>query len=113
MGGNNLGCNHDPSLRFWVTEDHSRSFPPKAVFGLAATLGVLLMDPFGRELRASVFHDRLYEERHHKFFADAAYRIIMASDGVNLLRRILNYWGVFFFGWFAWLMPAKKQEGSE
>ena len=76
---------------------------------LVATLGILIMDPFGRELRASVFHDFCYVERHNKFAADAMYRVIMQNDGVSWCRRVINYWGVFVFGWFTWLAPSDKQ----
>lgn len=78
--------------------------------GLVATLGILVMDPFGRELRASVFHDFSCTLKISKFASDAMYRVIMACDGVIWWRRVVNYWGVFVFGWPRWLWPVDKKD---
>jgi len=57
----------------------------------------------GSHQRAAVHHDAAYEKQHcSRFSADAAFRAIMASDGVPKWRRRLMYMGVRVFGRWAW-----------
>ena len=84
-----------PAMMFWIA--------------LAGSSGVLLMEPYARDLRASVFHDKAYADHVHKFRADAMYRIIMKADGVVWWRILLNFWAVRLFGWPAWWAKKVKR----
>jgi len=90
------------AIGFW----YSAIMPWVALVGILTVLGT---DPYGKELRASVFHDAAYAEHRDKFKSDAMYRIIMRNDGVVWWRRVVNYWGVFIFGWIPWLLNKRVQ----
>jgi hypothetical protein len=73
-----------------------------------------VVNPYGNEQRAALFHDQAYRQQDcSRFTADAAFRSIMERDGVNWLRTVVLYYGVRFGGRKAWREHRRAVEASE
>ncbi len=73
---------------------------PLTWLALLAAISLVLMDPFGRHQRASLFHDYGYSVEHiDRRLVDAMYFSIMKKDKVALWRCWVHYIGVRLFGW--------------
>jgi len=83
-------------LALWVLAPFFSWMP--WVIGIVATLGLLLMCPYGLGQRAALHHDRGYSAGGSRRVKDTIYIVMMKIDGVAPWRRALRYVAVRVFG---------------
>lgn len=70
--------------------------------------------PIGPWARAAAIHDELYRSgKTTKRIADAIFLSVMRQDGVDIVRRHLIYYAVYYFGWPAWNRLRAEGEQTE